>query len=260
MLTDHPVVSEQQWIEARKKLLEREKAFTRERDALAAARRELPWVRVETPYVFDSTQGPVSLADLFGGRSQLIIQHFMLGPDWEEGCPGCSFGADHVDGALVHLEHRDTSFVAVSRAPIEKINAFKQRMGWGFRWVSSFQNTFNYDFHVSFTPEEAANGSVYYNYTTSPFMIDELPGMSVFYKDEQGRIFHTYSAYARGTEDVLVTYWCLDMTPKGRDEDERSMMGWMRHHDRYDDAPKAVASVTEAATEATSSCCSHEKA
>lgn len=255
MLNEHPVVSQAQWVEARKALLEREKAYTHLRDDLAAQRRALPWVRLDKHYVFEGPKGPVSLADLFDGRSQLIVQHFMLGPDWEEGCPGCSFGADHMEGALVHLEHHDVTYVAVSRAQIDKIEAFKRRMGWRFNWVSSFANTFNYDFHVSFTPEEAASGSVYYNYRTSPFMVDEMPGHSVFYKDGTGQIFHTYSTYGRGFEETLVTYMCLDLTPKGRDEDDRKMMGWMRHHDKYDDAPKSA----EAAEANASACCAHEK-
>ncbi|CAM2152959.1 Thioredoxin domain-containing protein [Pararobbsia alpina] len=253
MQTDHPVVSQAQWDEARKALLEREKAYTHLRDELAAQRRALPWVRIDKPYVFEGPHGKVSLADLFEGRSQLIVQHFMLGPEWEEGCPGCSFGADHIGGALVHLAHRDVSYVAVSRAPMEKIAAFKQRMGWEFEWVSSFGSDFNYDFHVSFTPEEQKADSVYYNYRTSPWIHDELPGHSVFYKDDEGRIFHTYSTYGRGFEEFLLTYMCLDLTPKGRDEDERKMMGWMRHHDKYDDAPKQHAEAEG------SSCCSHEK-
>jgi predicted dithiol-disulfide oxidoreductase (DUF899 family) len=230
------IVSRDEWLEARKKLLAREKRLTRERDALAAERRQLPWVKVEKNYVFDSPAGKKTLADLFDGRSQLIVYHFMFGPEWNEGCPSCSFNMDHTDGALVHLAQRDVSFAAVSRAPLSKIEAFKKRLGWRFAWVSSFGTDFNYDYRVSFTPEEVAQGKVDHNFDLEAFPSTEAPGISVFYKNENGDIFHTYSAYARGTETTMNTYNYLDYVPKGRDEDGLSFtMSWLRHHDRYTD-------------------------
>ena len=234
----HPIVSHDEWLAARKQLLAKEKELTRLRDQLAAQRRELPWVKVEKHYVFDGPDGKETLADLFGGRSQLIIKHFMLGPGWSEGCVGCSFELDHVDGILVHLEHRDVSYVAVSRAPLAEIEAFKGRMGWHIKWVSSCGNDFNYDFHVSFKPEEIAKGEAYYNYEIRKIGIDELSGRSVFYKDAHGDVFHTYSSYGRGGEDLLGTYRLLDLVPKGRDETgpNRNLSDWVRHHDRYGDA------------------------
>lgn len=234
-MQQHQIVSRDEWLVARKQLLAREKELTRKRDELNAERRALPWVRIEKPYVFDGPHGKVTLADLFDGRSQLILKHFMLGPDWEEGCVGCSFECDHVDGALVHLEHHDVTYVAVSRAPFARIDAFKRRMGWRFNWVSSFGSDFNYDFHVSFTPEEIASGQVYYNYEMGPFISDEMSGRSVFYRDEAGDIFHTYSSHARGGEGFLGTYHYLDITPKGRQENGRgNLSDWVRHHDRYE--------------------------
>jgi len=231
----HKVVSRQEWIKARKELLAREKQLTREADAVADARRALPWVRVEKNYVFDSPSGKHTLADLFGGRSQLIVYHFMFGPDWKEGCPSCSFLMDHTDPTLVHLAQRDVSFVAVSRAPISKIEPFKKRMGWRFNWVSACDTDFNYDFHVSFTPEQKAKGKVEYNFDMVEFPSAEAPGISVFYRDQNGEIFHTYSSYARGTETGVSTYRYLDLVPKGRDEDRLPFtMAWVRHHDRYD--------------------------
>jgi predicted dithiol-disulfide oxidoreductase (DUF899 family) len=230
-------VSHQEWLAARKALLEREKAFTRERDALSAARRDLPWVRVDKAYVFDGPDGKETLADLFDSRSQLIVYHFMFGPEWEQGCPSCSFVSDHIDGANLHLPHRDVTLLAVSRAPLPQIEAFKERMGWRFKWVSSYGNDFNHDYHVSVTKEELAKGKVPYNYGMFEGH-DELPGLSVFYKDENGTVFHTYSAYARGLDMLVGAYNYLDLVPKGRDEAEPPWtMAWVRHHDRYGPDP-----------------------
>jgi predicted dithiol-disulfide oxidoreductase (DUF899 family) len=236
------IVSRDEWLAARKKLLAREKQLTHERDAIAAERRQLPWVKVEKNYVFDSPSGKKTLGDLFDGRSQLVIYHFMFGPDWKEGCPSCSFNMDHTDGALAHLAQRDVSFAAVSRAPLSKIEAFKKRLGWRFAWVSSYGTDFNYDFHASFTPEEVAKGRVNYNFDFVEFPSAEAPGISVFYKDKSGNVCHTYSAYARGTENVVNTYNYLDLVPKGRDEDGLYFpMAWVRHHDRYEDGRLADA-------------------
>jgi predicted dithiol-disulfide oxidoreductase (DUF899 family) len=230
----HPVASREQWVAERKALLAREKELTRLRDQIARERRALPWVRIEKHYVFDAPEGRHTLAELFQGRHQLLVQHFMLGPGWEQGCPSCSFMADHIDGLNVHLTHRDVTFVAISRAPLAEIERFRRRMGWQFTWVSSFGSDFNHDFHVSFTPEEQAKGQVYYNYGVQPFRRDELPGISVFYKDDAGGVFHTYSTYQRGVEVMMGTYNLLDLTPKGRDErDVPHKMEWVRHHDRY---------------------------
>lgn len=232
----HRIVSKEEWLQARKELLVEEKAHTRRHDALGAERRALPWVRVTKEYVFDAPGGWRTLADLFDGRSQLIVNHFMLGPGWKEGCVGCSFGADHLDGALVHLAHRDVTLVAVSRAPLAEIEAFRKRMGWRFDWVSSYSSEFNRDFHVSFTEDDMTNGKVFYNYEMREFQCEDLPGTSVFYQDEKGDIFHTYSTFARGGEMVLGTYMLLDLVPKGRDETGLSPpMAWVRHHDRYPD-------------------------
>ena len=199
-------------------------------------RRKLPWVRVEKEYVFDTSGGKKTLADLFEGRSQLIVYHFMFSSEWQEGCPSCSFNMDHADGALAHLAQRDVTLIGVSRAPLPKIEAFKKRMGWRFQWASSHQNDFNRDFHVSFTKDEIAKGKVDYNYDMREFPSEEAPGISVFYKDGSGGIFHTYSTYARGTEVVINTYNYLDLVPKGRDEDGLDFtMSWVRHHDRYSD-------------------------
>jgi predicted dithiol-disulfide oxidoreductase (DUF899 family) len=234
LIPDHEVVSRDEWLEARKALLVREQELTRQRDALAAERRELPWVRVAKEYLFDAPGGKETLADLFDGRSQLVVQHFMFGPGWKEGCVGCSFQADHVDGALIHLEHRDVTLVAVSRAPLAQIEAYRKRMGWRFKWVSSYGSDFNYDYHVSFRKEELKKGKVMYNYELRELQSEELPGMSVFYKEAAGEIFHTYSCYARGDELLIGTYNYLDLVPKGRDEADLSPpMAWVRHHDRY---------------------------
>ena len=227
------IVSRDEWLVARKDLLTREKELTRLRDEVSRHRRELPWVKIDKEYVFDGPDGRETLADLFGGRSQLIVYHFMLGPGWEEGCKSCSYLADHFDGANWHLPHRDVTFVVVSRAPLSEIEPFKKRMGWRFKWVSSHGNDFNFDYHVSATEDEQAKGKVYYNYKTSELMSDELPGLSVFYKDENGDVFHTYSTYARGLDILVGAYNFLDVVPKGRDEDPDSTMNWVRHHDRY---------------------------
>jgi predicted dithiol-disulfide oxidoreductase (DUF899 family) len=234
---EHPkVVSQAEWDVARKQLLKAEKEITHMRDALAQQRRQLPWVKMEKDYVFDTPAGKKSLVQLFDGRSQLIVYHFMFGPEWKEGCPSCSFLMDHTDGTLVHLAQRDVTFLVVSRAPMPKIAEFKKRMGWRFNWVSSFETDFNRDFHVSFTKEEHAKGKVNYNYEMAEFPSEEAPGISVFYKDKNGDIFHTYSTYARGTEAGVGTYSYLDLVPKGRDEDGLSFsMAWLRHHDRYED-------------------------
>ena len=231
---EHKVVSREEWTAARKELLRKEKESTRLRDQLSAERRKLPWVKVEKNYVFDAPGGKVTLADLFAGRSQLVIYHFMFGPDWQEGCPSCSFVSDHIEGALTHLAARDVEVVMVSRAPPAKIEAFKKRMGWRYKWVSSFGSDFNADFHVSFTKDEMAQGKVNYNYTMQEFPSAEAPGLSVFYKDADGDVFHTYSTYGRGLDPLIGTYTILDLVPKGRDEDHLGFpMEWVRYHDRY---------------------------
>jgi len=229
------VVSPAEWLKARKELLKKEKEFTRLRDELSRQRRELPWERVEKDYVFEGPTGKVALTELFRGRSQLVVYHFMLGPGWEQGCPSCSFLADNFDGMRVHLEQRDAAFTAISRAPLPEIEAFKKRMGWRFPWVSSFGTDFNYDYKVSFKKEDIEPGKRSYNYETIVFPMEEGPGLSVFYKDADGQIYHTYSTYARGLDILLTTYNILDMTPKGRDEEGMTphAMAWVRHHDRY---------------------------
>ncbi|WP_321902901.1 thioredoxin family protein [Paraburkholderia tropica] len=243
----HKIVSEAEWLKAREALLEDERAFTHARDALVAKRQALPWVKVEKNYTFETPHGPRTLAELFGPRSQLLTYHFMLGPDWEEGCPGCSFLSDHVDGMLPHLEHHDVTYVAVSRAPLAKIEAFKQRMGWRFPWVSSYGGDFNFDFDVSFSDADKARGTARYNYREQDYVSDELPGISAFYRDEAGQVYHTYSAYARGVELPIATYAMLEFTAKGRNE-AHDMNDWMRHHDRYGDSAQ------------THACCGHDKA
>jgi predicted dithiol-disulfide oxidoreductase (DUF899 family) len=235
-MMQHTIASREEWLAARKDLLAKEKAFTRQRDALSAERRELPWVRVEEDYVFDAAGGKKTLGELFDGKSQLMVYHFMFGPGWEEGCPSCSYMADHFDGMRVHLAHRDVMLLAISRAPLPQIEAFKKRMGWRFPWVSSYGSGFNRDFHVSFTKDELAKGVVYYNYSETEFPSEEAPGLSVFYKDAAGGIFHTYSGYARGLDILVGAYNFLDMAPKGRDEDSlKFTMAWVRHHDKYVD-------------------------
>jgi len=232
------VASRDAWTRQRLALLEREKALSRLEDEIARERRTLPWVRVETDYVFDTLDGPRTLAELFEGRSQLLVQHFMLGPGWEEGCPSCSFMADHIDGIAVHLAHRDIAHVAVSRAPLARIERFRQRMGWCFRWVSSYGNSFNRDFGVSFDPDQRVDGAVTYNYAQQSFPHDEAPGISLFARDADGVVFHTYSTYGRGVEAMIGAYRLIDLAPKGRDEDDLPYtMAWVRHHDRYEDAP-----------------------
>ncbi len=241
-MQQHNIVSRNEWLAARKTHLAREKELTHLRDAVSAERRALPWMKVEKTYLFDSSTGPKSLDDLFGDKSQLIVNHFMLAPGWKEGCVGCSFGADHVEGTLVHLAQRDVAYVAVSRAPLAEIEAYKQRMGWHFDWVSSFGNDFNYDFHVSFTPEQLAARNAEYNYQMIDPGIEELPGYSVFAKNETGEVFHTYSAFARGGEALLGTYALLDMTPKGRDETlNGNLTDWVKRHDEYTNTGKAGA-------------------
>ena len=227
------IVSEAEWLVARKDLLVREKEFTRLRDEISKHRRALPWVRIKKNHVFEGPDGNETLAELFAGRSQLIVYHFMLGPGWEEGCKSCSFLADHLDGANRHLPHRDVTFVVVSRAPLSEIKPYQKRMGWRFKWVSAHGSDFNFDYHVSFTPDEEKANKAYYNYQMGEFMMDELPGLSVFYKDEIGNIFHTYSTYARGLDSLIGTYNLLDLVPKGRDENPESTMEWVRRHDEY---------------------------
>lgn len=235
------VVPREQWLAARRALLAQEKALTRERDRVAAARRALPWVRVDTPYVFDTPEGPCRLSDLFFGRRQLIVQHFMLGPGWKQGCVGCSFMADHVDATTPHLAQRDVAFVAVSRAPLPEIERFRRRMGWRFRWVSSHGSDFNADFGVAFPPSQVHGGQVVYNYATQPFETEDLPGISVFCRDDDDTVFHTYSTYGRGVEVMMGTYELLDLVPRGRDE-VAGMGDWVRHHDLYEDMPVAKGS------------------
>lgn len=238
---NHPVVPKAQWIAERKALLAREKELTRLRDQIASERRALPWAHIDKDYVFEAPEGRRSLADLFEGRRQLLVQHFMLGPGWAQGCPSCSYMADHIGGMQVHLEHRDVTVLVVSRAPLAEIERFRQRMGWQFKWVSSNGSDFNYDFGVSFTPEERAKGDVNYNFSMRAFPSEEAPGVSVFYKDDAGEVFHTYSTYGRGVEVMMGTYNMLDLTPKGRDEQAGHGMAWVRHHDRYEPAPVAAA-------------------
>jgi predicted dithiol-disulfide oxidoreductase (DUF899 family) len=229
------VVSRPEWLAARKALLAKEKELTRLRDDLSRQRRELPWVKIEKEYVFDGPEGKQTLADLFDGRSQLIIYHFMFGPGWNEGCVGCSFLADHLAGPLLHLPHHDVSLAVVSHAPLAEIAPFQQRMGWTFKWLSSANGDFNYDYHVSFDKDEIARGKAYYNFEMQDVFSEEMPGVSVFYRDANGDIFHTYSSYARGGESFLGTYNFLDIAPKGRNETgpRHDLSDWVRHHDRY---------------------------
>ena len=235
-MVNHKVVMKDQWIEARKQLLAKEKEFNRLRDQLSKDRRELPWVRVDKEYVFEGANGKETFAQLFEGEHQLIIYHFMLDPDWEAGCKSCSFWADNFNGIETHLRQRDVSFLAVSRAPWPRIEAFKKRMGWNFKWASSFGSDFNYDFSVSFTPEELEIGQVYYNYKEQKLSMAEQPGISVFYRDETDKIFHTYSCYSRGLDMLNGAYHYLDLVPKGRDEQGLPRaMSWVRLHDEYVD-------------------------
>jgi len=234
-MSTHRVVSREEWIEARRQHLTKEKELTRRRDQLSQERRELPWVKVDKRYVFDGPRGEESLAELFEGRHQLVVYHFMFDPSWEEGCKSCSFWIDNLDGIPVHLNHRDVTFVAISRAPFATLEAYHKRMGWRVKWLSSFRNDFNRDYHVTFTQEERESGQAYYNYTHGPFGVPEGPGISVFYRDDDGAIYHTYSAYARGLDMVNGAYHVLDLVPKGRDEARLSYsMEWLRHHDRYE--------------------------
>ena len=235
-MPDHNIVSHEEWLAARREHLRREKEFTRLRDDLSRERRELPWERVEKDYIFEGPNGRESLSDLFGGKSQLVIYHFMFGPDWGEGCKSCSFWADNFNGIDVHLKHRDVTLIAVSRAPFDKLDAYKERMDWSFKWVSSFGSDFNRDYRVSFVPEDKKEGKVDYNYALQPFPSDEAPGISVFYKDAAGKIFHTYSSYGRGLDMLNGAYHYLDLVPKGRDEGGLPYaMAWLRHRDKYDD-------------------------
>jgi predicted dithiol-disulfide oxidoreductase (DUF899 family) len=233
--TEHRVVSRHEWLRERVALLAEEKEFTRRRDALATKIRSMPWVKVEKSYTFDTPRGTTSLADLFGDKTQLVIYHFMFDETWSQGCMSCSFVADHYNGIVIHLAHRDISFVTVSKASIEKIEQFRGRMGWTFPWVSGANSDFGRDFGVSFTDQELADGNTVYNYTTKPMPIRELPGVSVFTKNDRGEIFHTYSTFARGLDHFLTAYRYIDITPKGRDEAQTGGMGWLRHHDRYGD-------------------------
>jgi predicted dithiol-disulfide oxidoreductase (DUF899 family) len=243
------IVSRAEWVTARRALLDKEKAATKLRDEINAARLELPWVKVDKPYLFDTLHGKKSLAELFEGRSQLMVYHFMLGPGWGAGCRGCSFLSDHIDGALPHLEHHDVTWTAISRAPLSEIQAYKTRMGWRFPWVSSSCSDFNHDYHVSFSKEELASGKVSYNFTQidAKNANDELPGLSAFYKDEAGTVFHTYSSYARGLEEFIGTLMILDRAAKGRNEG--STMDFVRRHDEYD-TPRALSFAANAKSDA----------
>ena len=260
----HSVVSPEEWLAARKELLRKEKELTRLRDELSRQRLELPWEEVKKEYVFNGPKGKQTLAQLFDGRDQLIVYHFMFGPEWAEGCPSCSFLGDHFDGVAVHLANRGVTFTAVSRAPYEKIEPFKKRMGWRFNWASSNGSDFNWDYHVSFTKEQVASGKLAYNYSDKPFEFpsEELPGLSAFYKDEEGKVFHTYSTYTRGLDILLGAYNFLDMAPLGRNEAQFDWpMQWVKHRDKYPDQYFAdAAKPKEAVEQANSSCCSDEQA
>jgi predicted dithiol-disulfide oxidoreductase (DUF899 family) len=227
------VVSRKEWLAARKALLTKEKKFTRLRDQLSQERRQLPWVKVDKDYAFDGAQGKETLPELFDGRSQLIVYHFMFGPDWDVGCKHCSFWADNFDRIIVHLNHRDVTMVAVSRAPYRKLESYKKRMGWNFKWVSSGNTDFNFDYHVSFTPEEEAKKKAFFNYKIQDPDSSDREGASVFFKDAKGNVFHTYSTYARGIDMVNAAYHYLDLVPKGRDEG-KSGPSWLCRHDEYD--------------------------
>lgn len=226
------IVSLDEWFKARKALLEKEKEFTRLRDQVTAQIRALPWRRIEKDYYFDGPERKESLGELFDGKTQLAMYHFMLGPNWDQGCKSCSYWADGFQGIPIHLAHRDVSFVVVSRAPLSKIEQFKKRMGWNFEWVSSFESDFNFDFGVSFKDQDEHSGHVFYNYTDRPYMSDEMPGASFFYR-RNTEVFHTYSTYARGLDILNCAYNWLDLIPKGRDEHSDHTMDWVHHHDRY---------------------------
>jgi predicted dithiol-disulfide oxidoreductase (DUF899 family) len=228
------VVSHEDWLKARLDLLAAEKEFTRQREALTRRRMAMPWERVEKAYRFEGAKGHLTLEDLFDGRSQLLVYHFMLGPDWQEGCKSCSFWADNFNGIPVHLAERDVTFTAISRAPLEKIDAYRLRMGWSFPWVSSGASDFNFDYQASATPEDLAAGRVYYNFGIRSNTMSEMVGVSVFYRSGPGEVYHTYSCYARGVEMVNGAYHFLDLVPKGRDEDGlRYPMEWVSRHDQY---------------------------
>lgn len=234
ILDKHKVVSEREWIEARKELLKKEKEFTVLRDQLSQQRRDLPWVQVNKEYVFDGPNGKQTLSQLFDGRSQLIVYHFMYDPTWDAPCPSCSFWADNFNDIIVHLNQRDVTMIAISKAPYSKIDAYKKRLGWDFKWISSFDTDFNREYYVSFTAEELEKKEGFYNFTIQNPYVSELPGVSVFYKDQSGKIFHTYSAYARGIDILNNTYNYLDLVPKGRDEGGYDFpMAWVRRHDEY---------------------------
>jgi predicted dithiol-disulfide oxidoreductase (DUF899 family) len=230
---EHKVVSPKEWLKARKQLLVKEKKFSRARDEIAKQRRALPWVKIEKDYVFQGPNGKETLAELFDGKSQLLVYHFMFGPGWGDGCPHCSFWADHYDSVDAHIGQRDTTFLVISRAPLKEIAPFKKRMGWKFKWVSSNGSDFNFDFNVSFTPEQLKNGTAIYNYAPLDMDMDEREGASAFYKDSKGEVYHTYSTYARGIDLMNATYNFLDLTAKGRDEDPEASQSWVRYHDKY---------------------------
>ncbi|MGH6662944.1 MAG: DUF899 domain-containing protein [Rhodospirillales bacterium] len=233
-MKSHKIVPRKDWIAARKRLLAKEKEFTRLRDELSRERRELPWAGVEKTYVFDGPDGEETLEQLFAGRSQLVVYHFMFGPDWKVGCKSCSFWADNFNGIVAHLNQRDVTLVAVSRAPLAKLRAFARRLGWGFKWVSSLDNDFNFDFGVSFTAAQTAKGEIPYNFGTHKAYGSEMPGISVFFKDKDGTVFHTYSCYARGLDMMNTAYHYLDLVPKGRDEAGLpATMAWVRLRDEY---------------------------
>jgi predicted dithiol-disulfide oxidoreductase (DUF899 family) len=233
-LDNHQIVSKNEWIETRKVLLKKEKEFTALRDQLSKQRRDLPWVAVDKEYVFDGPNGKETLSDLFDGRSQLIVYHFMYDPNWDAGCPSCSFWADNFNDIIVHLNQRDVTMIAISRAPYKKIDSYKKRLGWDFKWVSSYDTDFNFDYNVSFTSEELEKKEASYNFISQDPSISEREGVSVFYKDSSGKIYHTYSAYERGIDILNNTYNYLDIVPKGRDEDSYDFpMAWVRRHDEY---------------------------
>ena len=232
-MKNHKIISQEEWLIARKEFLAKEKEFTRLRDELSAERRVLPWVKIDKDYVFDGEQGQQNLAELFGDKSQLMIYHFMLGPDWDEGCPSCSFWADNFNGIDIHLAHRDIAFLAISRGAYEQLATYKKRMGWSFKWMSSLNSNFNYDMNVSFYPEQKEKNEITYNYKEQPYFMDEMPGVSVFYKNDKDEIFHTYSTYSRGVDILNGAYNYIDLTPKGRDEGD-GIMNWLRRHDQYE--------------------------